>query len=120
MPGVSVTGLEKVALCQPLAVSLVKVSGRQLRAGARPELAGMGAGVLAALVEPDAADGAGHRGLKLHAELDRARIRGVDDCGSRRARRTASDRAAPLTVTVRPAEGVSRLMLSSTARDMMV
>ena len=25
MPGVTVTGLEKVAVCQPLAVSLVKV-----------------------------------------------------------------------------------------------
>ena len=47
----------------------------------------MGAGILAALVEADTADGAGHRGLELHAELDRAGIGGVHDRRGRRGRK---------------------------------
>ena len=53
--------------------------GCKLLAGARPELAGVGARVLAALVEPYAGCGAGDRGLEFYPEFDRARVRGVDD-----------------------------------------
>ena len=70
------TGVAKVACCQPEAVSLVKVAVASSCAGARPEVADMGAGVADALVEADAGDSAADVELELDANLDaRSRLR---------------------------------------------
>ena len=66
------TGLEKSTCCQPEAVSLVNGGRGQQRARARPEVAHMGAGIGARLVEPDALDVAARIGPELHAQLHRS------------------------------------------------
>src|SRR5207253_5863668 len=60
------------------------------RAGARPQVADMGAGVTGALVEADAADVASLVGSELNAELVAG---GIGSCGMGGRRRATPDRA---------------------------
>ena len=56
---------------------------RQQRAGRRPERAGVRAGVVGALVEPDAGDRAGHVGAEPDAEGDRHGVGGLEHASAR-------------------------------------
>ena len=72
----------KSQLCQPLAVSFVKVAFASKVPVLIQSSPGVGARILAALVVADPAYGTGHRALKPDTQFNRACIRDVDDIGS--------------------------------------
>ena len=119
MPAVTATGLSKVTCCQPLAVSPVNVARASSAPLLRPEAPDVRAGVRRALVEAHPGDVAGDVGRELHAELDGLSCRVVEAAAG------AADafqmlHGQPTSMTVTPAPAISRLPLSSTARDLIV